>query len=401
MHEASLKITAHTKIKAFPLVSSRAGDKTIYLGSPKIGPYLTLNIHWQPLVKLLKTPQTPRTIHQHLAKTDPKHFSKKSGLNKTTKLLNTMQSHGLLSWVGHHKIAQQSNLKFKKAQHSRIELIWWLPLIMITVLLAFLALWIPLTLPQTRPAFHHFFWHPQLSTTYGVSLLITIVMGSLHELVHWLTALFFGVKGSINISSRLNFVVFITKLPNIYALEPWKRILIYLNGPLFDLVIIGLTNTFLINRLTQGLPDQIWVDGLIRQFLLIMWLGFWWQFLFFLKTDLYFVLREIFQKPNLHQKATNLLNYLNKNSQLPKESFAVYAYATLMVIGTIPLVIRFLLFNLPITLNILFSGTSQAITALASQNWTSLVDNLVVILVKLTMLSTLIYSHFRKKTLPE
>jgi hypothetical protein len=150
-----------------------------------------------------------------------------------------------------------------------------------------------------------------LFTQYLTVLELVLFLGQfplilIHEGFHTLAGRRLGLPSSLRIGRRLYFVVLETSLDGLVGVPRGKRYLPMLAGMLADLLVIA--------ALTLIANAFIGPDGVISPFSALCLalafstvLRFTWQFYFFLRTDLYYVVNTGLRCVNLQQTAKQLL----------------------------------------------------------------------------------------------
>jgi len=130
-----------------------------------------------------------------------------------------------------------------------------------------------------------------------VTILVAWFLVLKHEWFHYLAAVSLGVPAQIKFGSRYIFIVLETQSDAINLLERSKRHRFYLAGMIGDLLFM----VFLFHVSTLLALLGITIDPrLLSLCFLQTAAGIIFQFDIFLKTDLYFVLTDLFKKDNLY-----------------------------------------------------------------------------------------------------
>lgn len=187
-------------------------------------------------------------------------------------------------------------------------------------------------------------WHPWVMLSVLTMLLCGWAQAFLHEFSHLLAARAKGVQARMSISRRLITPVAVTDITGLYVVPPRERYLPYLAGMLTDGLIMS--TCFYLLALSDGgiLPlgemAYRFVKGLIALSAVILL----WQFQLHLRTDIYFVLANLFGARNLHTDTLrylqNLLDRLHRRSPrhdlsgLPqREQRVIRLYAPILLVG--------------------------------------------------------------------
>lgn len=146
----------------------------------------------------------------------------------------------------------------------------------------------------------------------------------LHELSHFLSASGFGLYSKINLGNRLQFLVAQTKIYNVYSIDIKKRISIYASGIVTDLWTIFICMIFI------NLFQYSVVISILRCLIFIKIGAIVWQFLFYMKTDVYYILSNILKQNNLMQDSMDYIKKQN-TSRYTSNTVKYYSYFLLWV----------------------------------------------------------------------
>lgn len=166
--------------------------------------------------------------------------------------------------------------------------------------------------PELKPTYANFFIFPRLSLVIVVSFIVMLANTYVHELAHLFMARSFGVDSSIRFSRRAHIIVMETDVTNAWALPALKRSLIFLAGVGYNLLAAA-TFVLLAYAATLGLLP-IGATG-IKVLLFIAEVNtmpILFQFFFWMRTDLYFVLLCLTGERNLLADSRAYVSYLGK-----------------------------------------------------------------------------------------
>jgi putative peptide zinc metalloprotease protein len=224
------------------------------------------------------------------------------------------------------------------------------------------------------PAYRDLLW----SGSGGVVILGNAAMGwallFLHESAHLVTARAAGVPGRMSLGSRLQFLVAQTNVSGIWAAPRRARLTVYLAGIVLNLLVFALSILVLAIVAPAGLGGElVAAAGLLS----LTFIPF--QFLVFMRTDLYFVLQDLSGCANLYADGSAYARYLARHwwrrlrrtgqppvdpsRRLPAgERRAVRAYTLLLVIGTLACLAAAVTVSVPVTATLL-TGAARAVVA--------------------------------------
>jgi putative peptide zinc metalloprotease protein len=145
-------------------------------------------------------------------------------------------------------------------------------------------------------------------TLMGITvILLSYVTLFIHEMGHLVAARAAGVDSRIGISHRLWIVVAETDLTGLWAIPRRRRYLPLMAGSVVDAVSASLVLVVLYAS-ARGwivLPHISWL--LLRALFFVYLIQILWQFFFFVRTDLYYVLANLFSCRSLMQDTENFL----------------------------------------------------------------------------------------------
>ncbi len=259
--------------------------------------------------------------------------------------------------------------------------------------------------PQALPTFDNFFWSKRISIDLFTFIFFSFVTLLLHEFSHFVFAKAEGLDSSFSISNRLNYLVVETNLKDIYLLKRWDRLLIYLSGTCVDVVTIGLSlMPILYLYSTDNIPNNLSLILLLKQFIIVQVSSILWEFLIYMKTDIYFVLENVLGIYNLIDFSKKLLLNTFRNRDLwegmeeirKRERGMIFTYCLLFIFGTSIALIRYVIYHIPISLNIFFTSVRNFNFGILNYDFKTVVDAVVTFGIEAFYLSLLAIIIFRK-----
>ncbi len=243
------------------------------------------------------------------------------------------------------------------------------PLLMVYIGLIVFAGMIFLSNREYLPKYSDFFFHENYLVVLSMSLFMGVILLIFHEFAHLMAGKAVGVDGFFRISMRLYFIVAETNLTRLWSVPRKKRYLPFLAGMLNDGFIIAILT---IHRWAsdQGLVSRIaFVYAFEKLIILILFYGIIWQFFFFMRTDLYYVIANLLGCRNLFGDSwTLILNNLFlaffRNLKIPlsiprKELRIAKIYAPFMLITTVLSLGFFAVYGLPILIQLLLQAINM------------------------------------------
>lgn len=264
----------------------------------------------------------------------------------------------------------------------------------IYLLLLFINIGFILLHPELLPHYQDIFIFDSMIanmlTYMGVSLILILI----HEFGHILAIRSHGLPTKLDIGNRLFLIVFETDLTSAWKLSPSQRNSLYFAGMSFEQVIlfIAFSLTLLIgdsNPLLFGLIGIIIFDIFVKTI---------YQFSFFMKTDIYFIIENITGSYNLMESGKNYLSkwlpFIKQDTTTTVykgELSAVRLYSVFYVIGILLITCLFALYFLPQMIAIFAHIWKYLWTPSSQYFW----EAIVLLGLSILMIGLLIYAKFR------
>ncbi|HDR7657317.1 PqqD family protein [Bacillus wiedmannii] len=224
-----------------------------------------------------------------------------------------------------------------------------------------------------------------------------------HELAHLISARSLKIGSRIGLSHRLVFMVAETDMSNIVLIPPQKRFRAYLAGMAWDgaLLGIGIWVQF-INQL-DIIPIHATIISLIKMLNISLLISLVFQFMFFMKTDIYYVFVTIFKCNNLlentnlylrsfFKKQKNIENDNELENISPHERNVIKWYSVFYIIGICWALYFFFFITLPLSIqfikNIFYQLNNTPILS-----W-QFIDGIIMIIITLIPILFVIISWF-------
>ncbi|MFL6110417.1 MAG: hypothetical protein ACJ786_03565 [Catenulispora sp.] len=155
--------------------------------------------------------------------------------------------------------------------------------------------------PALRPSYNQLFFSSHISLIPIVLTLTQIPCILAHEAFHALAGRRLGLPSRLGIGRRLYFLVAETRLDSLMSVPRRKRYLPFLAGMVLDAVLVSAL-TLTADALTgHGIPH--WIPAVCLAIGFSTLLRLIWQFMFYLETDLYYVVSTALRCSDL-QNAT-------------------------------------------------------------------------------------------------
>ncbi|WP_101790188.1 hypothetical protein [Nonomuraea indica] len=225
--------------------------------------------------------------------------------------------------------------------------------------------------PGLLPRHQDFFWSGYTGLSVLVNTAFFSVVASVHELLHLLAARSLGAPARIAFGTRLHYLVVQTDVTAIWGVPRRRRYRVYLAGMASDVLLIA---TMVLAVAYLPLPNL--AQALLRAFILTALLSLPLQAQIYMRTDLYFVLRDLLRCKDLFGDGLRYVRYLlaravaplrkpgspvtDPTGELsPHERRAVRIYAVALALGSSITLTVFAAYGAPIVI----TGLAQALTA--------------------------------------
>ncbi len=244
---------------------------------------------------------------------------------------------------------------FIKKRH--VSWVYSKPLLIFDLSLILFAAGILTLTPSYLPSYRDYFFSDSYTFVLVFSILTGLALLFLHEFAHLIAGKAVGVDGYFSIGMRLFFPVAETNLTQLWSAPRNKRYIPFLAGMLNDTLLIAIIVTFF------WVSDQFFIlkseplHAFARLIMLLLYYSITWQFLLFIRTDMYYVIANLLGCRNLYGDSWNLvLNALltplkrrTEKPQIPlRELRIVRLYAPFMLMATVISISIFALLGLPI-----------------------------------------------------
>jgi putative peptide zinc metalloprotease protein len=346
MIQIDVEVTGRSTLEFFPLKVRAEADEFI-VGRPSTGSYAVLSDGAMEAAALLARGHSVAGAKRALAGRNGQ------GAARLRPLLETLLAAGMVKSVDGMPLAE---LRAPRRYHLtllRRRHVAWLfspPAAAVYAMLVALGVGIVLADPRYLPRAADVVVVSDpiknLALLWGVS----VIAMAAHELAHLLAATSLGVKASFALSYRLFFAVAETDLTDLWLVERRKRCLAYAAGMANDILLTcaAVTGLWLHDRHLLPLPALL--SGTLRLTVLVLVCGVLWQFNFYLRTDVYYLIANATGCRNLSHDATAYLKHMLARCVAgapsrrlagvpPREMRIVRVYAILMVLGTAAVVI--------------------------------------------------------------
>ncbi|MEV5834541.1 site-2 protease family protein [Nocardia sp. NPDC052112] len=283
---------------------------------------------------------------------------------------------------------RSASFPWLRPEHVRFALSPILP-----VLFGFLMVGAAATLverPDLLPGFRNLLWSPDGSIVLALSVTAGWSLVFVHELAHFVVARATGVHARIRLGTRLQFLVAETDISGIELAPRRHRLTAYLAGMSTNFSVAAVAVI-----LAAATPPATTPHRMLAAVVVIALLPLPFQFMVFMRTDVYFVLQDLTSCRDLYgdglayaRYAGNRLRHtIFRHSETtadpslrlpPHERRAVRVYSIVLVVGTVLCLTAMVTFTLPVDLTLIY----RAVTRLGpSQPVATNLDSIVVLLI--------------------
>lgn len=216
--------------------------------------------------------------------------------------------------------------------------------------------------PGLLPSYSDFFWGDYVGLTVLVNTVMMSMSISVHELMHLMAARSLGAPGRIGFGTRLHNLVAQTDVTGVWGVPRRSRYRVYLAGLAWDAFLMA---TLVLLVAHAGLPVP--AEAVLQALVVTVLMTIPFQLQVYMRTDLYFVLRELLRTRNLFDDGLAYARYLlagltaavrRRPSTVPdpttglspRERLATRVYSVFLVLGASVTLTSFALFGAPIVI---------------------------------------------------
>jgi putative peptide zinc metalloprotease protein len=322
---------------------------------------------------LLKEGKTPRQVAEILKEKFNEIYDVKDFIQEFAKL-------GFISFVDGIPIPsiQPARKAFDFLKKGHVSWIYSRPLLLFYSALIFSAFIILFFNPLYLPSYADFFFADSYILVLAVSFGIGMGLVFFHELAHLIAGKAAGVDGYFSIGMRLYIPVAETNLTQLWTLPRNKRFIPFLAGMLNDTLLLSFMVIILWVSDVCTILNLGSVTAFAKLVILLLYYSLIWQFLLFIRTDLYYAISNLLSCRNLYSDSwTYILNLFLKRFKNEQRSHSipdnelkvVKVYAPLMLIATVLAVSIFALWGLPIFVSVFIGGFNLMLAGFDGSLW--------------------------------
>ncbi|MFG2090290.1 MULTISPECIES: hypothetical protein [unclassified Spirillospora] len=248
--------------------------------------------------------------------------------------------------------------------------------------------------PALLPTYSDFFWTDYVGLAVLVNTVMMSVSISVHEMTHLMAARSLGAPGRIGFGTRLHNLVAQTDVTGVWGVPRRKRYRVYLAGLAWDVFLMA---TLVLLVAHTGVPSS--AKAILQALVVTVLMTIPFQLQVYMRTDLYFVLRELLRTRNLFEDGLAYAKYLLSRSTAavlrrqsaahdpttglsPRERLATRVYSVFLVFGATVTLTSFALFGGPIVIAAFVRAATGVADGLTGGSALRAVDSALLILIE-------------------
>ncbi len=368
----------------------RVEDGEYIVGRVETGEFVALPEVGKKVIDLFRKNYALQEASDYLSQEYKKDFDLDSFVESLIDL-------GFVKSIDGHYVQSHSeeNVSWSWLQPRHVQWLFSKPIKLLYATLLAIVVFTIITHPGVMPKYDAFFWSTSESLVVFVNTALFMTNLMIHELFHLVSARSLGIPAYINLGTRLHELVMQTNVTGLWALPRRKRYRVYLAGIAWD--IVPMSVAILLLTYTE-LPTV--AQNILSSLILLIFFGIVWQFQFYMRTDIYFVVLDLLHCYNLFDDSMAYVQYLFNcikhraflpNRDAPVSPLAhlstndqrkVFAYTILMVFGSLIALTVFITYGIPILFTLFVDAFLSAKQGFASGNALLVIDGAVVILIE-------------------
>ena len=395
-----MRLTAKSRIKFVPLNCHK--EKHFYIIGDKLtGNFIKIDRIGYNIYKLLSQGRDIGSAH--------KIIKKKFGDYDVIGFANFLLHEHFIADVDgvqiHHHAKKMMHPIFSFIKQRHVK--WLFSPFMYMVYAAFIAVGALIFFSRPFPSYSDLLFDSRYVILIPLSLIISWLLVFLHEIAHNFAAKSFALESAFGVSNRLWYLVATTDVTNVYTLHPKKRNRVYLAGMANDMLIASICLMLLWIADNKIIGISYFLYKILKAVVMMEILGIIWQFFFFIKTDVYYVLESILdidnlnQKAKLHLKSLFLLNRPHHQFHYMEddEKKIVKIYSIALVCGIALAIWVFAAVNLPIMWVLLLKAAKGIIAGTINNNSYVFFESLIFLIAVALNQSLIGYSVIKRHRL--
>ncbi|MEV5553997.1 hypothetical protein AB0L44_10095 [Nonomuraea wenchangensis] len=358
----------------FHRLITRADDDdpdVVVVGRAEIGEFIELPAVYGEAIRLLREGLPVSAVERRLAAEQDVEID-------VTELVEALTELGFVDSVDEHRLPDPSadvpRGHFPRLTDRHVSWIFSAPMKLAWLLVVGAALATLVVRPDLLPNYADFFWSEYVGFTVLVNTAMVSVTLSTHEMMHLMAARSLGVPGRIGFGTRLHNLVVQTDVTGVWGVPRRSRYRVYLAGMAWDFFLMAALTLLVAHVALSPLTKALFQALVVA---VLMTIPF--QLQVYMRTDLYYVLRDLLRTRNLFDDGLAYARYLRARTiarlrgrprpiddptgeLAPHERRATRVYAVFLVVGATVSLTSFALFAAPIAVVAFF----RAIGAIAA-----------------------------------
>jgi len=291
-----MSATIEERYFVIPLSEQQEGDLYV-VGNTDLGDFYQFPEQGVQILRMLRSGETPAAIKSRLAAVSAEPVDVDDFLHQLTQI-------GFIHPESRRQQAQQDlqdaardSRRTFSVDRRVAKAIFSPPMLACYAAVILYAAFDAVVHPQLRLNIDAFYIETNKTALLLAMMVLSLVQTILHELGHMLAAARQGIVSKYGIGNRMWNIVAESDLTGILTLPKAKRYLPMLAGLLVDALSAALL-TILLGFLLRHDAGPFTIQ-LVQAMILEIVIGMAWQFNVFVKTDIYFVICNIFSDPDL------------------------------------------------------------------------------------------------------
>lgn len=387
---ARAKLTEKSRLTFHPLVE-RAEEGRYIVGMTSTETYVRIPKVGYAVMYMFYHGYTLGEIEERYDEYNVKKFVRKLIARGFVAKIDEREYH-----YGKHKIVK-TLFSWLKPRHVR-----WLfqpSLYFLYALIIVLGLGLMIFAPNTFPTYDDYFFIDIYSFLIPISFVLGWLLVFLHEAGHFISARSRAIPAEFGIGWRMLYLVAITRVTNLYSMQRRKRYRIIMAGIIVDALVmaLGVFVVFLVN--TGAITMSLLLYKIIRFIVLAEFLGIIWQFMFFMRTDIYYFFENLTKTNNLQDKCRTYIKswFIKKYKRTVKriiktnkETWIVRLYSLFFLIGAGSVIYTFIYYSLPIAIKLIGRAVSSLLNP--TTNTLIYIDSIIYLAFVITNMVLMFYA---------
>ncbi|MEO3889237.1 hypothetical protein [Nonomuraea sp. B5E05] len=386
-------ITAESLVSFHRLIIRPDDDDpdAVVVGRAEIGEFIELPAVYGEAIRLLRESLPVSAVEQRLADEQDVEID-------VAELVEALTELGFVASVDEHRLPDPRTdappVHFPWLTDRHVSWMFSRPMKLAWLLVVGAALVTLVGRPDLLPHYADFFWGEYVGLTVLVNTAMVSVTLSTHEMMHLMAARSLGVPGRIGFGTRLHNLVVQTDVTGVWGVPRRSRYRVYLAGMAWDFLLMA-SLTLLVAHV--ALPSL--VQALFQALVVAVLMTIPFQLQVYMRTDLYYVLRDLLRTRNLFDDGLAFARYLRARAVArlrrrpcpvedptgelaPHERRATRVYSVFLVIGATVSLTAFALFAAPIAIVALVRALGAIVDAFNGGSVLPALDSALLLLIE-------------------